>query len=98
MADGALKLELTGPLADDLRAAAEACNMPVEDYLRTVLKREAADAAEALGWNESVDEDLAAVKDYEDTGEGIPWEEIKPWLESLTTDDPLPRPKPRKLK
>ena len=98
MADGALKLELDGSLAEDLRAAANACDMPVEKYVRTVLQREAAEAAEALGWNEDIEEDLASIKEYEETGTAIPWEEVKPWLESLTTDDPLPRPRPRKLK
>jgi hypothetical protein len=72
--------------------------MPVETYVRTVLQREAADAAEALGWSESVEQDLADLKDYEKTGEGIPWEEVEPWLKSLATDAPLPRPQPRKLK
>ena len=98
MADGALKLELDGPLAEDLRAAADACDMPVEDYVRSVLQREAAEAAEALGWNHDIAEDIASIEDYEETGMAIPWEEVKPWLESLTTDDPLPRPQPRKLK
>lgn len=93
-----LKIDVPGPLAADLRAAASACELSVEDYIRTVLQREAAQAAEALGWNRSVDDDLAALKDYEETGMAVPWDEVKPWLESLATDDPLPRPKARKLR
>ncbi len=93
-----LNISLSGPLAEDLRAAADACEMPVEDFVRTVLRREAAEAAEALGWNADIAEDLAALKDYDETGMAIPWEEVEPWLQSLTTDNPLPRPQPRKLK
>jgi hypothetical protein len=93
-----LKIDLPAPLAEDLRAAASACELTVEDFVRKVLEREAAQAAEALGWNRSIEDDLAALKDYEETGMAIPWEEVKPWLESLATDDPLPRPKARKLR
>ena len=58
-----------------------------------------AEAAEALGWNEdhSVETDIAALKDYERTGEAIPSEEVFAWLRSLHTDNPLPRPQARKL-
>ncbi len=70
--------------------------LSVEDNVRSVLRREAADAAEALGWNADLAEDIA-FEEFKKTREGIPWEEVKPWLESLATDDPLPRPKARKL-
>jgi len=95
-----LTLSLTGPLADDLRAAADACDMPVEEYLQAVLKREAAEAAEALGWDSAptLEEEEADIADYERTGEAIPMEEVMDYLKSLATDDPLPRPKARKLK
>lgn len=99
MTDDTLTISLPGPLADDIRAAADACGMSVEDYVQTLLKREAAEAAEALGWNEdhSVETDIAALKDYERTGEAIPSEEVFAWLRSLHTDNPLPRPQARKL-
>lgn len=93
-----LTISLEGELAEDLRAAADACELSVEEFVQTVLKREAAEAAEALGWTADVEADLAALTDYEETGLGIPWEEVEPWLRSLATDNPLPRPKPRKLK
>ncbi|MGH6951126.1 MAG: hypothetical protein ACREH4_09650 [Vitreimonas sp.] len=93
----ALTLTLTGPLADDLRDAADACDMAVEEFVHAVLKREAAEAAEALGWNANIEEDLARMAEYDRTGEAIPAEEVFAWLESLSTDDPLPRPKARKL-
>ncbi len=97
MPDDGLHIDLDAALAGDLRVAAEACGLSVDDYVRTVLQREAAVAAEALGWNRDVEADLAALRDFEETSMAIPWEEVEPWLESLATDDPLPRPKPRKL-
>lgn len=45
-----------------------------------------------------VEEDHAAFEHYERTGMGIPGEEVEAWLRSLTTYNPLPRPRPRKLK
>lgn len=45
-------------------------------------------------------EEIAGVQDaqadYEARG-GIPWNEVKAWLDSLDTANPLPEPKPRKL-
>lgn len=96
MAD-ALTITLQDPLADDLRAAADACDMSVEDFVRRVLQREAEEAAEALGWYEDIEADVAAIADYEETGEAIPAEEVFAYLKSLHTDNPLPPPKARKL-
>lgn len=96
MADGNT-LTLSPELVEDLRAAAEACDMPFEEYARRVLEREAHLAAEALGWNRSVEDDLAAIGEYEKTGEAIPSEEVFAWLRSLHTDNPLPKPRARKL-
>jgi predicted transcriptional regulator len=45
-----------------------------------------------------VEEDLRRVREFERTGEAIPGEEIKAWIESWGTDNELPRPKPRKLR
>ncbi len=92
-----LTITLPAPLADDLRAAAEACEMEVETFLRRLLEREAQLAADALGWNRDIEDDLAAIEAYEDTGEAIPGEEVFAWLKSLHTEDPLPRPRARKL-
>jgi hypothetical protein len=99
MADGNT-LTLTPKLVEDLRAAADACDMPFEEYARRVLEREAHLAAEALGWNEdhSIEADLASFEEYERTGEAIPSEEVFAWLKSLHTDNPLPKPQARKLR
>ncbi len=93
-----LTISLTGPLADEVRAAAEARGLTPEDYVRQQIASDIAlgddDAATSFG----VEEDRAAFEDYERTGMGIPGEEVEAWLRSLTTDNPLPRPRPRKLR
>jgi hypothetical protein len=93
-----LTISLTGSLLDEVRAAAEARGLTPEEYVRQQLAWDIAlgedDAEPAFG----VEEDIAAFEDYERTGMGIPGEEVEAWLRSLTTDNPLPRPRPRKLK
>lgn len=93
-----LTISLTGPLADEVRAAAEARGLTPEDYVRKQLAWDIAlgggDAEPSFG----VEEDRAAYEDFERTGMGIPGEEVDAWLKSLATDNPLPRPRPRKLK
>ena len=37
-----------------------------------------------------------AIADFEANG-GIPYEEVRAWLDSLTTDTPLAEPQPRKF-
>lgn len=89
-----LTLTLADATAADLKAAAEACDMSLEQFLSRVLERE---AAEALGWNRDIAADIAALTEYEETGEAIPSEEVFAYLKSLHTDDPLPPPKARRL-
>ena len=99
MPSDALTISLSGPLADDVRAAAEARGLAPEEYVRQQLAWDIAiDADDAEGEALGVEEDIAAFEDYERTGMGIPGEEVDAWLKSLTTDNPLPRPRPRKLK
>lgn len=93
-----LTLSVPDSLADDLRAAADACEMTVEDFVRRVLEQQAEEAAEALGWRHNVEEDVAALDDFEADGEAIPAEEVFAYLKALHTDDPLPPPKARKLR
>jgi hypothetical protein len=92
-----LTISLTGPLLDEVRAAAAARGLTPEEYVRRQLAWDIAlgdDDEPDLG----VEEDIAAFEDYQRTGMGIPGEEVEAWLRSLTTDNPLPRPRPRKLK
>lgn len=99
MAD-ALTVSLTGPLADDVRAAAEARGMSPEEYVRLQLAADLALADDEALFDADLDieEDLAAVAEYERDGMAIPGEEILAWLRSIGTDNELPRPLPRKVK
>jgi predicted transcriptional regulator len=45
-----------------------------------------------------VEEDLRRVREFERTGEAVPGEEVKAWVESWGTANELPRPQPRKLR
>ena len=42
-------------------------------------------------------EDARRLAEFERTRQGIPWEEVKAWMQSWGTPDELPPPKPRKL-
>jgi hypothetical protein len=55
--------------------------------------------AEGRGpWSpEALAEDAADWEEYQRTGVGVPWEEVKAWMESWCTENELPQPKPRKL-
>lgn len=45
-----------------------------------------------------IEEDLRRLREFERTGEALPLEEVKAWVESWDTSNELPRPKPRKLR
>jgi predicted transcriptional regulator len=45
-----------------------------------------------------VEEDLRRVREFERTGEAIPGDEVKAWIESWGTENELPRPQPRKVR
>lgn len=46
---------------------------------------------------ESSAEDARRLAEFERTRMGVPWEEVKAWMESWGTANELPPPKPRKL-
>jgi len=41
-----------------------------------------------------VEEDLRRFREFERTGEAVPWEEVKAWVESWGTPNEHPRPQP----
>jgi hypothetical protein len=52
MSDGALTISLTGPLADDVRAAAEARGLTPEEYVLQQLAMDVIAAPHDLSWEE----------------------------------------------
>lgn len=98
MSADTLNVCFTGPLADEVRAAAEARGLTPEEYVRQQIAWDIALSDDPAASSFSLEEDRAAYEDYERTGMGIPGEEVLAWFRSLLTDNPLPRPRPRPLK
>ena len=44
-----------------------------------------------------LDEDARRLAEFRRTREGVPWEEVKTWMQSWRTPNELPPPQPRKL-
>ena len=45
-----------------------------------------------------IEEDLRRLEEFERTGEAVPMEEVKAWVDSWGTGNELPMPKARKIK
>jgi predicted transcriptional regulator len=45
-----------------------------------------------------LEEDLRRLREFERTGEAVPGEEVRAWIDSWGTSNELPRPQPRKLR
>jgi hypothetical protein len=92
--------------ADLLESRATARGMSVSDLLADIACNEEALPAEladmrAKGegpWSpESLEEDARRLAEFERTRMGVPWDEVKIWMESWGTANELPPPKPRRL-
>ena len=46
---------------------------------------------------EIIEEDVRRLADFQRTRMGVPWQDVKIWMESWGTPNELPAPKPRKL-
>jgi hypothetical protein len=46
---------------------------------------------------EALDEDVCRLAEFERTRIGVPWDEVRAWMESWGTRTELPAPKSRKL-
>ena len=99
-------IEVDAETADLLEARAAARGLSVSDFLADLACNEEAlpsDLAEmrAKGegpWSpESLEEDARRLAEFERTRVGVPWEEVKAWMESWGTANELPAPKPRRL-
>jgi hypothetical protein len=98
MAD-TLTISLEGPLAENIRAAAQARGLSPEDFVRKQLAFDIALDDRRSGFDaEDVEEDVAAAEEFDRTGVGIPWEEVRDWMSSWGTENELPPPEPRKLR
>ena len=99
------KIEVDAKTADALEAQAAAHGMSLSEFLAEIATAGKAPAgfeamrAEGRGpWSpEVLAEDARRFADFERTREGVPWDEIKNWMQSWGRPDERPPPKPRKL-
>jgi hypothetical protein len=100
------KIEVDAETADLLEARAAARGMSVAELLADIACNDEvlpADLGEmrARGegpWSpEVLEADARRLAEFERTRMGVPWEEIRAWMESWGTRSELPTPKPRKL-
>ena len=82
MADGELILKVEEGLAQRLRQAADAAGEPVESFARQALE-----AVAERDWSASI----AAIEEYERTGESVGLEEAIKEFERLVIEGPGPR-------
>jgi hypothetical protein len=101
-----VKIEVDAQTADLLEARASARGMSVGEFLADLAGDEnllppALEAMRLAGegpWApEILAEDRRRLDEFNRTGEGIPWDEVKAWMRSWGTPEELPAPKPRKL-
>jgi hypothetical protein len=100
------KIEVDVETADLLEARAAALGMRVSDLLAEIAGNEgilppdlAKMRAKGEGpWSsEALAEDEHRLAEFERTRMGVPWDEIKTWMESWGKPNELSSPKPRKL-
>ncbi len=99
-------IEVDAQTADLLEARAVARGMSVGELLADIACNEGALPA-ALAemrrggegpWSPDVlAEDARRLAEFECTRMGVPWDEVKAWMESWGASNELPAPKPRKL-
>ena len=85
MADGDVTLRIDEALADRLRLAAEAAGQSLEAYARQALEA----FSNADDWDEVdriCDETIAR-------GDGVPLDEVRPWLKGWGKPEGPPRPR-----
>jgi hypothetical protein len=99
-------IEVDAETADLLEARATARGMSVAELLADIACNDEvlpADLAElrAKGdgpWSpQALEEDAQRLAEFERTRLGVPWEEVKTWMESWGSPNELPTPKSRKL-
>jgi hypothetical protein len=100
------KIEVDAETADLLEARAQARGMSVAELLADIACNDdalPADLAEKRikgegPWSpEVLEEDARRLAEFERTRMGVPWQEVKAWMESWGTRSERLAPKPRKL-
>jgi hypothetical protein len=99
-------IEIDTETADLLKARAKARGMTVAEFLADVACNEEALPADLAQmrvngegpWSpEALKEDARRLAEFERTRMGVPWHDIKAWMESWGTPNQLPVPKSRRL-
>jgi hypothetical protein len=98
-------IKVDAETADALEAQAAARGISVAELLAEYASADAAPSAfdrmqaEGRGpWApEVLAEDARRLEEFERKREGVPWDEVRAWIESWGTPNELPAPKPRKL-
>jgi hypothetical protein len=85
------KIEVESAIADALEAQAAARGLSVSELIDRMLATEDAWSPDILA------EDASRLAHYEMNREGVPWSEVKDWMQSWRTPDELPPPKSQKL-
>ena len=95
-------IEVDSATADRLEARARARGMSLAELLADIAAHEEAPFdASSLGhdpWSpEGLAEDARRLAEFRATRVGVPWDEIKTWMDTWGTSAELPPPTPRKL-
>src|SRR5258705_1530197 len=100
------KIEVDAQTADLLEARAAARGMSVAELLADIARNEGVlppelasmrNKAEGPWSPEVLEEDARRLAEFERTRMGVPWDEIKAWMQSWGTPNELAPPKSRKL-
>jgi len=100
------KIEVDAPTAEALEARAAALGITVSELVAELVGVETELPpdleklrAEGRGpWApEVIVEDARRLADFERSGEGVPWDEVRTWVRSWGKPNELPLPRPRKL-
>jgi hypothetical protein len=100
------QIEVDADTAKALEAQAAARGISVQELLADLAGAthdmpadlEALRAAGRGPWApEILAEDARRLAEFNRTGEGVPWDEVRVWMQSWGTSHELPPPKPRKL-
>ena len=78
-------------LAADVRAAAAATGVPVEDYVHQAIARRLMSEHD-FGGDANPRIDRGILDEAIASGDTVPWDKLRPWVESWGKPDELPPP------